>query len=238
MIIVACPLRADIAFVLDSSASINLANPNNWNIMLDFVVNMIRRLTVSSTDMRVAALTFSDDAQIAFHLDAYFHKIPLIAAVRSIPYLNARTNTAAGLHAMRTQLFDPSNRGQRGDRRNATNIAILVTDGGSNVNNQSTIPFANLAKQAGITVLAVGISSAVNVAELIGISSTGVEGETFWRTPNFQVTLREIDNIINGTCQADVPGLYFSWKIKMSTFYKCNTETYTCNTRIHIGFGV
>ena len=162
--------------------------------------------------MRVAALTYSNSSQIAFHLDDYYNKIAIIAAVRRIPYLNAWTNTAAGLHAMRTQLFDPSNRGQRGDRRNVTNIAILVTDGASNINNRSTIHFANLAKQSGITVLAVGISSQVYVPELIGISSTGIEGQTYWRTPDFQVTTGTVDSIINGACQAEVPGGKFTLK--------------------------
>ena len=49
------------------------------------------------------------------------------------------TNTAHGLHLMRTLVFDPRNRGVGGDRIDVPNVALIITDGASNVDADRTI---------------------------------------------------------------------------------------------------
>ena len=49
---------------------------------------------------------------------------------------------------MRSQQFIEAN----GDRPGVPNVAILITDGASNVNEQNTIPAAQYAKEKGITI--------------------------------------------------------------------------------------
>ncbi len=68
---------------------------------------------------------------------------------------------------MRTQMFTP----KRGDRPLAPNIAIVITDGASNVDPQLTIPSAIDAKAANITMIALGIGAGVVESELKGIAS-------------------------------------------------------------------
>ena len=57
-----------------------------------------------------------------------------------------KTNTQAALGVMRRELFSSG----RGDRIGVDNIAILVTDGYSNIDRFNTIPEAERAKDDGI----------------------------------------------------------------------------------------
>lgn len=47
---------------------------------------------------------------------------------------------------------------------------------------------------------AVGITNEINEVELAGISSTGVEGETYWKSPSFNVARDIVDQIVEKTC--------------------------------------
>lgn len=59
-------------------------------------------------------------------------------AIDNIPYIYGSTNTADALKVMRNQMFIPS----RGDRSDAPNVCVLLTDGVSNINSRRTIPEA------------------------------------------------------------------------------------------------
>ncbi|CAG5118377.1 unnamed protein product, partial [Candidula unifasciata] len=59
----ACDAKADILFILDSSDSINI---NNYNEVLDFVVNLTRSFNVGPQAFQFANVIFSDAAQEAF----------------------------------------------------------------------------------------------------------------------------------------------------------------------------
>ena len=66
----------------------------------------------------------------------------------SIPYIYGSTNTADSLKTMREQIFNPA----RGDRPDAPNIAIILTDGVSNINPRRTIPEAETARDQVVTL--------------------------------------------------------------------------------------
>jgi len=51
----------------------------------------------------------------------------VIQATRMLPYLGGRTNTAAALRMLRSEIFQSKN----GDRNSARNIAVLVANGES-----------------------------------------------------------------------------------------------------------
>ena len=58
------------------------------------------------------------------------------------------TNTQAALRIMHTEQFSVF----RGDRPNIPNIAILLTDGESTIEQQNTIPEAAEAREKSITI--------------------------------------------------------------------------------------
>ena len=63
---------------------------------------------------------------------------------------------------MRTQIFNPAN----GDRQGIKDIAIVITDGRSNVNPERVASEVQLAKAAGIELFSVGITDEVDADEL------------------------------------------------------------------------
>ena len=205
----ACRGKADICFVVDGSSSIRLSNVagvDNWKLLLDFIINLVNLLPIGEQESHLGVVSFSNNANIEFGLDEHFTKAALINAIRNIPYQDGWTNTSAGIYEMINNCFDPTQRGQRGDRSNVINIGVVITDGASNYNRTYTIPNADKAKRNGIHMLAVGITRAVNVQELRGISSSGIEGDTLFTSPDFNVTSRVIDNIIKEACtKAGIP---------------------------------
>ena len=68
---------------------------------------------------------------------------------------------------------------QRGDRPDVPNIAIVVTDGISNINAQRTIPEAQSAKDSGVHIFAIGVGLSGNTFELDAMASEPVEDNRF-----------------------------------------------------------
>ena len=196
-----CQRPSDIVFVLDMSSSIETSGRGNWKRMLDLVVNIIEKLAISEQGVHVGVVSFSERAQVEFFLNQFFSKNMMTAAVRQIVFRGGNTNTPSGLRYMIDQVFDQTGRDLRGDRTRVANLAIVITDGESNINPGRTIPYANEAKDANIKVLAVGISTQVNQTELRGISSNGVKGETVFFSEDFDVTDQIIMNIVEQSCE-------------------------------------
>lgn len=72
----------------------------------------------------------------------------------------------AAISRMRTAVF-----GRAGDRGNVPNVGILVSDGHSTVNASRTLPEAELAKRAGITMMTVVINTDHNLDNMTAIAS-------------------------------------------------------------------
>ena len=111
-------------------------------------------------------VSFSDDASLQIRLDQYKHKEDLMQAIKGLPYLRGRTHTASALRLTREELFSTSN----GDRTDVADLAILISDGYSNINPEQTIPEAILAREAGIDIIVASIENDVGNLELRGNS--------------------------------------------------------------------
>ena len=82
--------KADIALVVDSSASIrrrNNPNVDNWEIIRKFLEEFVSRLDIGQDEIRVAATLFSNEAVLAFHLDQYDDQEEVLDHVMTLPYL-------------------------------------------------------------------------------------------------------------------------------------------------------
>ena len=83
-----------------------------------------------------------------------------------------------------------------GDRSDVTNIAMIITDGNSNINEENTIPFAIDARRNGAHLIVVSIGDMLNMLELKGMASMPVASNlyaaTSWRDlPGLQVDMIE-----------------------------------------------
>ncbi|XP_045165576.2 uncharacterized protein LOC123529337 [Mercenaria mercenaria] len=137
----------DIVIVLDSSESVG---EDNWRRMETFVESLIG--SSKFPDVRFGLLTYRHNASIEFNLNKFFDKTSLLDAVDKLPYIRGSTNTGLALQVMRQKMFTT----QAGDRPTAPNFALVITDGQSD-NPADTKKQADLVKNQGIHVLALGI---------------------------------------------------------------------------------
>jgi len=77
------------------------------------------------------------------------------------------TNTQDALRLTYRSVF----RSRRGDRPGVPNVAIVVSDGNSNVLPDRTIPEADEARRRGIELFAVAVGQRSNPSEMAGIAS-------------------------------------------------------------------
>lgn len=159
-----CSGRVDIAFVLDASGSIRV---ERFPKVIETVVSIVEQLQVSFNDTRVAAVSYSDDFVPQFFLNRYNSKQDVQLALRRIAFIGGRTNTAAGIQYMKDQIFTEAN----GDRSDAPNYAIVLSDGNSNINQDQTITRAIQSRNQGITMIAFAVGTDVNLFELRNIAS-------------------------------------------------------------------
>lgn len=163
--------KADIVIVLDASTSVTELN---FQLQLAFVQDLMKPADIDNGNVRVGLLTYSTDVYTQFYLNEYNSKSAIINAIGNVPYNYGSTNTADAMKSMRTEMFSTA----RGDRPDVDNIAVVMTDGVSNINSRRTIPEGKLARDAGITVFAIGIGIQ-DTRELDGIASRPLDEYRF-----------------------------------------------------------
>ena len=87
-------------------------------------------------------------------------------ALESMEHTGGNTNTAAALRIARTRLYDGAE-----DRADARKVVILLTDGLSNLDVESTETEAAELKATGVEVFAIGITQYIDGDHLRAISS-------------------------------------------------------------------
>ncbi|KAK2189963.1 hypothetical protein NP493_92g03036 [Ridgeia piscesae] len=145
---VQCEEKADIVFLIDSSGSVQETSAENWKLVLTFIGGIVNRLPVSRDEIRIGALEFSSDAitESILYLNNDLNKANLERTIGSMHHYGGNTNTAAALRMCRELMFHES----KGHRAGVRSIAILLTDGISNVNSNATSSEARSLKQAGV----------------------------------------------------------------------------------------
>ena len=93
----ACNSVLDLAFVIDSSGSINDADAGNWALVQNFMKNVVEQFIIGPNAVLIGAVSFSNNGRLEFLLNKYKDKSALSAAVGSIEYIGGTTNTADGL---------------------------------------------------------------------------------------------------------------------------------------------
>ena len=136
---------------------------------------MLHDADIDGGKVRVGVMTFSTDVFINFYLLQHRTKTEVYRAVRSIPYIYGSTNTADGLHTLRTEMFNPAN----GDRPGVPNVAIVITDGISNLNSERTIPEAVMTHAAGIHIFVIGIGLTGDTPEIQALATPPAENNRF-----------------------------------------------------------
>lgn len=156
---------------MDTSTSVE---ERNFKKMVAFIKDLLSNATIDAGVVRVGVATFSTQSYIEFHLNEFVTKNEIFRALDKIRYRYGNTNTAGALHTMRAKMFTP----EHGDRESAFDVAILITDGISNMNTNRISIEAKAAHERGIQVYAIGIGLA-EISELKQFASQPSEDYTF-----------------------------------------------------------
>ena len=157
-------------FVIDDSGSIKDTNPNGFDIIKEFVVDVSERLDIDLQKSLVGVILFSNTANVMFGVTQHTDKRNLLTAILNLPYRGGTTDTGAALNILRTA-------GQPGGalnlRNESTHIAVLMTDGVSSYP-EDTLIAARALHESDIydQVNAIGITDYVNPDELRVIASS------------------------------------------------------------------
>ena len=121
-----CSAEADVILLVDSSGSIEYNERGDYDLEKEFIINIINALgELGPRGIQIGLVLFSTSPQNIFYLNQFQDKGQMINAVRNMPYLAEETDIAEAFTNVRDQQLIPS----RGDRPEAPNVAIIITDG-------------------------------------------------------------------------------------------------------------
>ena len=74
VVVVCVGAEADLIFILDSSCSVNLENPDNFDTFKEFMQNVTTAMDVGANAVRVGTIRYSRSADTIFNLNDSFVK--------------------------------------------------------------------------------------------------------------------------------------------------------------------
>lgn len=166
---------ANLVFVLDSSQSVGELN---WYVIKQFVTDIVSKLTIGEDFSHVGLVIYATDVQIKMTLGnkqdskkllsefcqpGPLPEIIFLTVLRlqcldflssaeeiwDLPYLAGATNTGEAIKAMREVMLE-------GRRKDVKDIAIVLSDGQTNIVPETVQEEAQKAKDEGITVFSIG----------------------------------------------------------------------------------
>ncbi|XP_074051889.1 collagen alpha-6(VI) chain-like isoform X1 [Macrotis lagotis] len=154
----------DVVFIIDSSGSID---NDEYNIMKEFMIELVKKADVGKNRVQFGALKYSDDPELLFYLNEHDNRPEVIQILQNDLPKGGNTYTAKAL-AFSDHMFTEV-RGSRIHKR-VPQVLIVITDGVSHDASKLNATAKEL-RDKGIIILAVGIKGA-NVQELLAMAGS------------------------------------------------------------------
>ncbi|XP_059426446.1 matrilin-4-like isoform X4 [Carassius carassius] len=187
----------DLVLLIDGSKSVR---PQNFELVKQFVNQVVDQLDVSPKGTRVGLVQYSSRVRTEFPLSMYQTKEEIKKAVMNVEYMEKGTMTGLALKHMVESSFSEAD-GARPAEKNIPRVGLVFTDGRSQDDIQE---WAKKAKEAGITMYAVGVGKAVE-DELREIASEPMEKHFFY-TADFTAISQIAENLKLNVCAAESQG--------------------------------
>ncbi|XP_078508319.1 matrilin-4 isoform X3 [Lissotriton helveticus] len=189
--------HVDLVFVIDGSKSVR---PQNFELVKQFVTKIVDSLAISPQGTRVGLVQYSSRVRTEFDLNQFKTAKDVKDAVLNIEYMEKGTMTGLALEHMVEQSFSEA-AGARPLSKNVPRIGLVFTDGRSQ---DSISEWAKKAKEAGITMYAVGVGKAVE-DELKEIASEPVH-KHFYYTSDFTAINHIAEDLKLNVCPEEGQG--------------------------------
>ena len=193
----------DLCFLVDSSGSVNYKDATNWDTALQFVTNVTNSFTIGPRNVQVAFVLFSATANVEWFLTRYPEKRSLIDAIRRVGYIGDETNLNEALGLTWSEVFAAG----RGTRPGAIKAAVILTNGEDNVPRKGTpltLENARRCRDAGIRLMAVGVSNMIDRNRLMQIV-TPPSSSNFYAVPDFNSLQRIVLDLTLQICVTPPP---------------------------------
>jgi hypothetical protein len=120
-------MKADIIFLVDDTGAAGL---RNYQTVSTFMSSLVNAFDVGPNAVRVGAVLYHISVHTQFSLNEYNTKASVLHAIEGIHYYNSHSegSTDNGINYVINHSFQ----GSYGDRPDAPNIIVLVTDGNPN----------------------------------------------------------------------------------------------------------
>ncbi|XP_029947657.1 matrilin-4 isoform X4 [Salarias fasciatus] len=187
----------DLVLLIDGSKSVR---PQNFELVKKFVNQVVDSLDVSAHGTRVGLVQYSSRVRTEFSLNTFHTAEEIKAAVMKVDYMEKGTMTGLALKHMLENSFSEAE-GARPASRNIPRVGLVFTDGRSQ---DDITEYAKKAKEAGITMYAVGVGKAVE-DELREIASDPVE-KHFYYTTDFSAISTIAENLKLNVCPEESLG--------------------------------
>lgn len=200
-----------LSIILDDSGSVGAAD---FDKELVFTRAIIEILTVKAKEVGLAVclgvVKYSSNAAVTVNPCCGLSMCQVIDKFvnKEIAYDGGSTNTAGALKVARQMLQATSS---------YKKLALLITDGRSNVGGSPASIAKSMREEDGITILALGVTSSINKAELMSISGDSevrdiADFDKFEELAELllesnQMTSDELSSNIDDICANDVPNL-------------------------------
>jgi len=169
----------DVVLVLDSSGSLR-----QFDLSQELARHIAMGLNFNAGRVRLAAITYQAEERVHFDLNTYTTEMEVGDAIAFSRDVSIRgTNTARAVRRMRNDVFAIN----AGDRAGVDNVAIVFTDGQSNMERENLAAELQAARQEGIRLMAAGIGNEVDRSELDMIGNVPMPNNVFY--------LRHIDDL-------------------------------------------
>ena len=168
---------------------------DNWDQILQFLQQVVNTIAgTDNADPRFAVVTFSDRGELQFDFNRYGDQYNKIAeAVLSIPYLGSNTNTTGGFLVAEQRLLGSGN---GGNRQQAKDLIILITDGVATYDKKLLQPTATRIRNRSVDILGVGVTKDINEEEIRGLISDQSYYFTALNFDQLAITARKVTNIV------------------------------------------
>lgn len=153
-----CNASVDVAFIIDSSGSINR---RNYVKIKAFVKNIARSFGISPSESQASIVLYSTKASVKAHFGQYPTTEEFVKAVDGLPHERGYTFINLALRLAASEVFPRA-------RKNVPKIAMLLTDGkqtdptGTVNLREASVPLRN----QGVRVIVFGVGKSINVREL------------------------------------------------------------------------
>ncbi|XP_042328923.1 LOW QUALITY PROTEIN: collagen alpha-6(VI) chain-like [Sceloporus undulatus] len=143
----------DIVFVIDSSGSIG---EHNYNIMKDFLIDIVNKSDVGKDRVQFGAVKYSDHPQTLFYLNTHGNKSAIIEAIEKDTLLGETTYTAEALRHSE-DLFTVTHGSRK--HKGVPQLLMVIADGESHDRDKLDAVSTRI-RNDGITIYAIGIKEA------------------------------------------------------------------------------